>query len=147
MLPSRFASKVNFDGPKGCWLWIASRDRKGYGQYHQNGATCRSHRVAYELLVGPIPEGLQIDHLCRVPACVNPDHMEPVTSKVNTQRGIAGSLRAVFVTHCRSGHPLAEPNLYVNPRGERQCRRCTNAASARYLRRQREAIAATGGNQ
>lgn len=82
------------------------------------------HRIAYELLVGPIPDGLQLDHLCRVRNCVNPDHLEPVTGQENMRRGYFGTK-----THCPNGHAYDEANTYIfsNTRGRhRQCRTCTN---------------------
>lgn len=72
-----------------CWLWIGTVDRWGYGQMKWQGRRPGSHRVAYELLVGPIPEGLTLDHLCRVPGCVNPAHLEPVTQAENNRRAAA----------------------------------------------------------
>jgi len=71
----------------GCWLWMGGRDKNGYGYYCSGGSVRCAHRVAYEQLVGTIPEGLHIDHLCRNPSCVNPEHMEPVTLLENLQRG------------------------------------------------------------
>src|SRR5687768_15914191 len=73
----RFWSKVNKRGAGGCWLWAGSTGRGGYGQYFYDGRMRKPHRIAYELLVGPIPEGLQLDHLCSVRTCVNPTHLEP----------------------------------------------------------------------
>lgn len=72
---------------EGCWLWLASTDTKGYGLFGAEGKLSKAHRYAYELLVGPIPEGLVLDHLCRVRHCVNPDHLEPVTTYENILRG------------------------------------------------------------
>src|SRR5689334_1886116 len=86
-LPLRFWAKVQ-PADTGCWLWNeGSLDWSGYGQYWYDGATRGAHRVAYGLLVGDIPEGLQIDHLCRTPSCVNPEHLEVVAPKENTLRG------------------------------------------------------------
>lgn len=83
-----------------CWLWTGSKTRVGYGQMRVGGAGSRKtgvHRVAYELLVGRIPKGLDLDHLCRNTLCVNPDHLEPVTRKENLARGIH------VATNCRDG--------------------------------------------
>lgn len=86
----RFWSKV--EKSSGCWAWTGHKNRNGYGwTLGPKGKGESAHRIAYELLVGPIPEGLQIDHLCRNRACVNPDHLEPVTQRVNWQRGNAPS--------------------------------------------------------
>ena len=70
-----------------CWVWTASIRPNGYGEFRCNGRLTRAHRFAYEQMVGPVPEGLQLDHLCRNRACVNPEHLEPVTGSVNVQRG------------------------------------------------------------
>ena len=79
-----------------CWLWIGAKYKSGYGEFHLNRRTQRAHRIAYELLVGPIPEGLTIDHLCRVVACVNPAHLEPVTLLENLKR--------TTKPFCKNGH-------------------------------------------
>ena len=114
----------------------------GYGQYFASGKVQSAHRVAYQLFKGPIPTGLEIDHLCRVRACVNPEHLEAVTRKVNHNRGlrangspeihaIAAALKAR--THCKAGHPYTEENTQIinRPAGkgrgasvERKCRIC-----------------------
>ena len=75
------------DTQTGCWIWQWYRDRRGYGYLTSSGKTRPAHVAIYELLKGLVPEGLELDHLCRTPACVNPDHMEPVTHAVNVQRG------------------------------------------------------------
>ena len=99
-----------------------------------------AHRVAYELQVGPIPVGLQLDHLCRVRSCVNPAHLEPVTSAENTRRG----LRAMK-THCPQGHPYAGENLLIRPTGQRRCRTCHLAGKrAGYLKRIKKAESRSG---
>lgn len=89
-LAERFWSKVDRDGgPDCCWPWLAAR-ANGYGKFYVDGRMVRAHRFAYELLVGPIPEGLVLDHLCAVTFCVNPAHLEPVTQRENARRGDAG---------------------------------------------------------
>lgn len=119
----RFWAKVDKNGPGGCWLWTAGTS-KGYGQF-LNGA----HRVSYEMLVGPIPEGLHIDHLCRVRACVNPDHLEPVTRKENILRGVGAPAVNARKTHCSQGHPYNDENTYAytyanGKESRRDCRAC-----------------------
>ncbi|MFI1562215.1 HNH endonuclease [Streptomyces sp. NPDC020490] len=88
----RFWARVDKTAPGGCWVWTGSVESKGYGAPTINGAKRPAHRVAYEDLVGPIPEGLHLDHLCRVRRCVNPEHLEPVTSRENALRGIQTKL-------------------------------------------------------
>jgi len=122
-LAKRFWSKVN--KTETCWLWTGSTSR-GYGSIRLGGADQprpQVHRVAYELLVGPIPDGMEIDHLCRVRNCVNPDHLEPVTTSENLRRRIFvhGNSKK---THCPSGHPYDSENTYVVSNGHRVCRAC-----------------------
>ena len=95
-----------------------------------------SHRLAYELEIGPIPAGLEIDHLCRVRNCVNPAHLEPVTHAENIRRGTGPLAENARKTECVHGHPLEGANLYVRPGdGHRQCRACNTARSAAWRAR------------
>lgn len=111
---SRFIEKTD-----GCWEWKGHRSHNGYGQFRLNTKQ-RAHRVAYELWVGPIPEGLELDHLCRNPPCVRPDHLEPVTRQVNAQR--AADARPPQ-THCKRGHPY-EGNRVLCGERDIGCRKC-----------------------
>ena len=121
----RFWARVDKSGE--CWLWTAYRRSDGYGQFRIGVRVVRAHRYAYELLVGPIPEGLILDHLCRVRNCVNPAHLEPVTQGENVRRGLAGGpaagLRMRAKTHCLQGHPYDEENTRWY-KGWRYCRTC-----------------------
>lgn len=119
-LEERFWEKVDCSGD--CWEWTASKDGRGYGQFHISGANYRAHRVAYELSVGEIPEGLDLDHLCMNKACVNPSHLEPVTRKENIARWGA------TVTHCPKGHEYSEDNIYWDA-GYKKCKICVKARS------------------
>lgn len=107
----------------GCWLWIGYRDPNGYGRITDGDRKVhQAHRVLYELIVGPIPEGLVLDHLCRNTGCVNPGHLEPVTDVENIQRGFNHYLTK---THCPSGHPYRGTNLgRMNASGSRRCLTC-----------------------
>lgn len=119
----RFWSKVA-KSPD-CWLWTAGLDSKGYGQFRVNTERkVVAHRFAYELLVGPVPEGLQLDHLCRVRRCVNPAHLEPVTSRVNTLRGEGPTAGHARQTHCGQGHEYTPENTSRTRRGARVCKIC-----------------------
>ena len=135
---ARFWAKVTKTGT--CWVWSAARDRYGYGKFGLNGAIVLTHRLAYESIVGPIPEGLELDHLCRVRACCNPAHLEPVTHQENARRGDAGGVnhRNRVKTHCLKGHAFDAANTYVTPTGARKCRTC-KAATLRQLRLRRKA--------
>jgi hypothetical protein len=112
----------------GCWLWTASTYFGGYGQINVGNRQIRGvHRVAYELWVGPIPDGLHIDHLCRVRLCVNPDHLEAVTQRENNRRSLSPTALNAAKTHCPQGHPYVDGNLAVDKRGFRHCRTCNRA--------------------
>ncbi|WP_159795743.1 HNH endonuclease signature motif containing protein [Puerhibacterium puerhi] len=126
-MDTRFWKKVE---PTGfCWNWAAGRDRDGYGRFGLNRVSVLAHRVAYEALVGPIPAGHHLDHLCRNKTCVNPDHLEPVTAAENMRR------RNAILTHCKNGHALEGSNLKVDRRGHRYCRACGSNNARRYRRR------------
>lgn len=133
-LPDRVRSKVAYD-PDGCWLWVGAVRDTGYGQIgirlaRRQYANKLAHRYVYELLVGPIPDGLQIDHLCRVITCVRPDHLEPVTQRENIARGESACAWNARKTHCKRGHPFAGPNLIlVNDGRWRVCRTCRDRYS------------------
>lgn len=117
----------------GCWILDGFRDKDGYVAIHHQ----RGHRFMYEELVGKIPDGLVLDHLCRVRDCVNPAHLEPVTAVENTKRG-GSSLK----THCPQGHPYSPENTYYPPRGnERGCKECRRENTRRYRQRKREEAA------
>lgn len=116
----------------GCWEW-SNRDKDGYGIIKIKGKNIRVHRVIYEHFVGPIPDDLQPDHLCRNRACSNFEHLEIVTARENTLRSNCVSAINARKTHCIKGHPLSGDNLYVYDEGrKRQCRQCSRE---RYRRR------------
>lgn len=104
-----------------CWEWTAARDRKGYGRVAKHSL---AHRAVYELLVGPIPEGLDLDHLCRNHGCVFPLHLEPVTRRENLLRGATIPARKAAQTCCEAGHEFDDANTYIAPNGTRMCRAC-----------------------
>lgn len=135
----RFWEKV--DRGSGCWIWMANTNREGYGMFWDGTRIVRAHRFSYEHHRGAVPEGLELDHLCRNPACVNPDHLEAVSHHDNLLRGDAPAARQARQTHCKRGHPLADANLIVDKRGRRKCRICSRASGKRGDRNRR-AIAA-----
>lgn len=125
---ARFWEKVN--KTEACWLWTGCLYPNGYGHFGfwLNGATQShySHRVAYEIGKGEIPAGLVIDHLCRVRHCVNPDHLEAVTQRVNVLRGAGNA----SVTACPRGHAYDDANTYIKRDGSRTCRACGREKAA-----------------
>lgn len=124
----------------GCWLWKGHL-QNGYGRFlFGRGHTQKcigAHRMAYQLLVGPIPDGLQLDHLCRNQACVNPAHLEPVTNRENMLRSNHPNAIVVRSGVCRRGHPRTPKNARMDRRGTTTCRECTNER-ARTRRAQRQ---------
>ncbi len=126
----RFWAKVDVTAADLCWHWTAGLQSAGYGRFSADGRDIGAHRFAYELLVGPIPEGLHIDHLCRVRHCVNPEHLEPVTQRENILRGECPAALNARMTECPRGHPFDEANTYLTG-GQRTCRTCKLASVAR----------------
>jgi len=128
----RFLNKV-MPVVDGCWLWAGGIKPNGYGNFYLEGRTVEAHRFSYEISRGPIPAGLQIDHLCRKTMCVNPAHLEPVTPKENIRRGTRVNSKK---TECQNGHPYNDKNTYVW-RTQRHCRPCR--ANREAARRSKEA--------
>ena len=136
-LYQRFWAKVNKTDT--CWLWTACTTN-GYGRIGSGegpGKMLLAHRAAYEMIVGPIPEGLDLDHLCRVTLCVNPNHLEPVTHRENVLRGESPVAKRARQTECLRGHPLSGANLYTYPNGNRRCKICRNESLKRLYRRRK----------
>jgi hypothetical protein len=120
-----------------CLAWPGYRDPRGYGKAKnpRTHQVCYAHRVVYETVVGPIADGLYLDHLCRNRVCVNPAHMEPVTNGENQRRGFQATK-----TVCVNGHPYDEANSYRRPDGRRDCRAC-NRERQRRMKKRREVAA------
>lgn len=140
-----FWAKVDKNGPipihcpelGACWLWTAATIRGGYGAFWRGDQHRAAHRFSYERLIGPIPKGLTLDHLCRRPPCVNPRHLQPVTEQVNILRGTSPAAMNAIKTHCIRGHALDGANLRVSPEGYRVCRTCQRDAMREHRARQR----------
>ena len=130
-LSEQLQNKISPEPNSGCWLWTGALERCGYGQVHIKRKNKMAHRIIYEFYKGPIPEGYELDHLCRVRSCVNPDHLEIVRHITNVQRGNSG-INHSSKTHCKHGHEFSEANIHYNfNRGtrERVCITCMKRRS------------------
>lgn len=135
-LAARLWGSVDKDGPGGCWIWRGAIAGGGYGQIRVDGNQRKTHRVAYELVVGPIPDGHVLDHLCENRRCVNPYHLEPVTQQVNQMRGMTTlAAKNAAKTHCPQGHPYDEENTRQNFTARGRSRRCRACAREDMQRR------------
>lgn len=134
-LADRFEAKYEPEPNTGCWLWLGSLSWYGYGWIWDGKRNTHAHRVSYELYRGQIPGGLHLDHLCRVRCCVNPAHLEAVTSAENTSRGLLGGR-----SHCKRGHEFTEANSIRRPSrpNERACRQCETEGWLAYRKRRKE---------
>lgn len=145
----RFWPKVDKMGPvpehaphlDRCWLWTAAQDGHGYGNFFRGPTRAdgyvKAYRMAYELEVGPVPDGLQLDHLCRVTLCVRPTHLEPVEQRQNILRGVSVGSRNAVATECIRGHAFDEANTIARPDGRRGCRACQAVYDERPYRANR----------
>lgn len=148
---ARFWSKVDRNGPLPehrpdlgpCWPWTGFVDGDGYGRFRDEyGQVAKAHRWSYGATHGPIPDGLQPDHLCRVRRCVRPEHLEAVTPRVNVLRGTSFAAKFAKATHCVQGHPFCGDNLVMVPGPcgpSRSCRTCRKQRKQEYRARQRAA--------
>jgi hypothetical protein len=147
LLPDRIAEKILPSTPTGCWPWRSANSRR-YGIVRWDGRWHAAHRLVYELLVGPIPDGMTLDHTCHPGdgscpratcphrRCVNPAHLEPATNRENILRGSSPSAQAARKTHCPRGHEYTPENTRHDPDGSRRCRTCDN--QRRRDKRQRD---------
>jgi hypothetical protein len=129
-------SRITIDENKGCWNWQGKPDTEGYGEVRISSQLYKAHVYYYQIFEGVIPEGLELDHLCRNRICVNPKHLEPVTHQVNVLRGKSPQSINALKTHCIHGHILSVENTYESSRNNfkyRQCKICTRERAKRYL--------------
>ena len=135
-LRERLLSRAIINWETGCWEWKGYVAPHGYGAIKQPGRASKllAHRVSYEMIYGPIPRGRQIDHLCRVRRCINPAHLEAVTSRENTLRGESASALNARKTHCPASHEYTPENTYIAPNGQRECRQCSRLRKRRAYR-------------
>lgn len=124
--------------PNGCWLWNGGVASNGYTYYYVSGIKTGAHRFSYQMNVGPIPDGLTLDHLCRVRHCVNPEHLEAVTLRVNILRGNGPAAIHARQTHCIHGHEFTVENTRIRHNKWRECRTCISASTKRGNRRRSE---------
>lgn len=130
--PQKYMSIADrIDATGDCWEWTGSKDKDGYGQI--DGA--KAHRIVWQALVGGIPEGMQIDHLCRLERCVNPDHLRVVTARENSRASFGPTGINAAKVKCKNGHVFTSDNTVPLPNGRRECRTCKR-------RRQRDWAAA-----
>jgi len=136
-------SKTSFYNGSPCWEWAACLNRGGYGQFkYKRETSLAAHRRIYQWFVGTIPDGLELDHLCRVRHCVNPAHLEAVTHRENGLRGQSPVALAAQQTHCANGHPFTPENTYIFRKAsgeirQRACKICTRAYRAKSAARRR----------
>jgi hypothetical protein len=132
-----YVERIPFSG---CWIWTgAIFPMTGYGEMRVNGKNQGAHRAVYEHFVGKVPQGMWLDHLCRVRCCVNPKHLEPVTPRENTMRGDTPARKNFEKIHCKNGHLFSNENVYVRPSGHRTCRICRTESKrkARTLKKEK----------
>ena len=123
----------------GCWLWNGPIDRNGYGMVYSRGKNRIAHREVYLAATGTLPP--ELDHLCKRPRCVNPEHLEGVSRRENIMRSDAWSAINARKTHCPQGHPYEGDNLRIRPNGWRACRACGRETTRRHTERKRNAVA------
>lgn len=134
----RFWEKVSATSAHGCWVWEYATNGVGYGRFWDGTRLLYAHRFAYIERFGAIPDGLELDHLCRNRRCVNPAHLEPVTRSENLLRSPLIGQHSRMLTECVHGHPFSEENTAYTPQGHRRCRQCERDARKRYYYANRE---------
>lgn len=139
---SRFWARIDIGGLDDCWPWLGAKHSHGYGQLVISGKRLYAHRVAYELSIGPIPEGYEIDHVkvrgCHKRSCCNPAHLEAVTPEENKLRSGWDGVTNARKTYCKRGHPYTPENTGINKRGHRYCKACQRVYATESRRRKKQ---------
>lgn len=141
LLLERFMEKIERSA-SGCWEWVGSKNKLGYGKMCVDGRRIGAYRMSYELLVETIPVGLEIDHLCRNPSCVNPQHLEVVTPRQNLFRSKCPNILLSLSNRCKRGHDLLGPKARRRENGTRHCQQCDTIRHRE--RRSRDRLAKEG---
>jgi len=131
-ISTRIQDRITIDANTGCWTWSGPIQPNGYAMMSVGRSRRYVHRLAFETWIGPIPRGLDIDHLCRNRACCNPQHLEPVARAENINRGNGPNVLARLngnKTHCANGHEFTSDNTRMRPSGGRRCRTCARDES------------------
>lgn len=140
----RFLDKIEYaeHSDDDCWYWSSAVNKFGYGAFWLDGKTVRAHRYSYEMIKGKIPDGLQLDHLCRNRLCVNPEHLEVVSLTENIKRGLTGKINhhSSKKTHCPKGHEYTEDNIKRIKNNNRNCLTCHREWNKEYMRKKRGSI-------
>lgn len=138
-IAERLDRRSERDPSSGCLVWTGYLDPNGYGRMTatHDSKSKLAHVIAYQTFVGPVPDGLELDHLCRNRACIAVEHLEPVTHRENILRGQTRAARNMSVTHCPRGHPFDDANTYRDRRGWRGCLACRRAAARERYRQRR----------
>ena len=141
-LPQRFLEKIIIDQETGCCIWTGSHVGKvGYGYFWSKSGSCRAHKFCYESIIGPVPKGMELDHLCRNTLCVLPYHLEPVSHLENVRRGVSSETSGKYQkekTHCVNGHEFNNKNTYYPNPKHRQCRICKSVREKERRRKIKE---------
>lgn len=138
----RFSAKFVANGYNDCWIWTGAVESQGYGRFCLHGKTIYAHRASFILHNSVIPDGMQIDHLCRNRRCVNPSHLEIVTQKENILRGESPTAKHARQAVCIRGHELSGKNLRIAPNGARKCKTCHNSESKRSYMKKKSVLLA-----
>lgn len=125
VIPPNILQKFEMVTESGCWIWTGYTHSSGYGRMPWNGRQQNAHRAIYEMFHGPVDKDKEVDHLCRVRCCVNPNHMEPVPHRINSLRGMGVAAFNAVKTSCVNGHPFSDENTYVSKyKYRRNCKEC-----------------------